>query len=516
MFNKFKKYAPIGLVIGLIAAAAALILRISAGQFTLTIKVLIGVAVLGMVLFVALDPQSILDSFKTRQAKYGGNAVIMTLAVIGILIVVNLFIYNNNVSWDLTEDKENTLTAETLDILSNLETPVFAQAFYSSEMETTSVDTLLNNFKRNSNGMFDYAFIDPYQDPVLANQAGITKDGTTVLTANETTEQLTYLSEENLLNNIIKLQNPESTVIYVLTGHGEDDFFTAGDFSMTFLQQALDAKNYVIEPLNLVATQQVPDDAQALIIAAPQIMLEDSEVEIIADYVDNGGSLVLFSEPPFLTQVDLTQEDPLWTYLRDSWGVVMSDNLVIDLSVETVEYAIADQENYADHPITQSSEGYITFFPTSHSVDAEAVSGVTATELFQTYSQSWAETDIEAILNGEVAYDEGPDTLGPINLAVALENTSTGARVVVVGDSDFASDAYIYSYGNLDLTVSMVDWVAANENLINLTTPETTTRILVPPTKAVQIMIILVGLIGLPLLIAVTGIVIGIRRKRNG
>ncbi len=284
----------------------------------------------------------------------------------------------------------------------------------------------------------------------------------------------------------------------MLTGHGEDDFFTAGDFSMTFLQQALDAKNYVIEPLNLVATQQVPDDAQALIIAAPQIMLEDSEVEIIADYVDNGGSLVLFSEPPFLTQVDLTQEDPLWTYLRDSWGVVMSDNLVIDLSVETVEYAIADQENYADHPITQSSEGYITFFPTSHSVDAEAVSGVTATELFQTYSQSWAETDIEAILNGEVAYDEGPDTLGPINLAVALENTSTGARVVVVGDSDFASDAYIYSYGNLDLTVSMVDWVAANENLINLTTPETTTRILVPPTKAVQIMIILVGLIGLP------------------
>ncbi len=59
-----------------------------------------------MVLFVALDPQSILDSFKTRQAKYGGNAAIMTLAVIGILIVVNLFIYNNNVSWDLTEDKE--------------------------------------------------------------------------------------------------------------------------------------------------------------------------------------------------------------------------------------------------------------------------------------------------------------------------------------------------------------------------------------------------------------------------
>jgi len=49
MFKKFQKYAPAGLVIGLVAAAAALILRISAGQLTLTAKILIGVAVLGMV-----------------------------------------------------------------------------------------------------------------------------------------------------------------------------------------------------------------------------------------------------------------------------------------------------------------------------------------------------------------------------------------------------------------------------------------------------------------------------------
>ena len=235
MLNKIKKYAPVGLVVGLIAAAAALILRVSAGQFTLAVKILIGVAVLGMVSFVALDPQSILDSFKGRRAQYSSNATIMTLAVIGILILVNVFIYNNDTSWDLTEDKDNTLSQESLDVLQNIEIPVYAQAFYSGNTNTEIAEALLSNFKRNSNGMFDYEFVDPYSDPVLANQAGITKDGTTVLTANDTTLQLSYLSEENLLNNIIKLQNPESTVVYALTGHGEDDFFTAGDFSMTNL-----------------------------------------------------------------------------------------------------------------------------------------------------------------------------------------------------------------------------------------------------------------------------------------
>ena len=513
MFKKLQKYAPVGLVIGLIAAAAALILRISAGQFTLIVKVLIGVAVLGIVLFVALDPQSILDTFKGRQAKYSSNATILTLAVIGILIIVNFFIYNNNVSWDLTEDKVNTLSTESLTILQDLQVPVYAQAFYSSNTNPDTADALLSNFKRNSNGMFDYEFIDPYQNPVVANQAGITRDQTVVLSSGEQSDELSYLSEENLLNSIVKLQNPETTVVYVLTGHGEDNFFESSDFSMINLREALEAKNYAIEPLNLVSTPVIPADARAIIIAAPQILLDQSEVELIGNYLDNGGSLVLFSEPPFLTQVDTAETDPLWDYLRTNWGVVMSNNLAIDLSIDPVELAVADQ--YAQHAITDKVQDYITFYPTAHSVGSELVTGVTATDLVLTSSQSWAETDVNAIMDGQVSFDE-TDTIGPVNLATAFENASTGGRVVVVGDSDFASDTYIQAYGNRDLAVSIVDWASSNENLISLTTAETTTRVLVPPTKGAQLAIILGGLVGLPLLIAAIGIIIGIRRKRTG
>ena len=513
MLTKLRKYAPVGLVIGLMAAAGALILRISAGQFTLTVKILIGVAILGMALFVALDPQSILDSFKGRQAKYSSNATVLTLAVIGILVIVNLFIYNNDVSWDLTADKINTLSPESLEILQDLDVPVYAQAFYSTGTATDAADTLLGNFKRNSNGMFDYEFIDPYQEPVIANQAGITRDQTVVLTAGEQSDQLSYLSEENLLNGMVKLQNPETTVVYALTGHGEDNFFESGDFSMTSLRAALEAKNYDIETLNLVSSPVIPADAKAIIIAAPQVLLDQTEIDLLEDYLDKGGSLVLFSEPPLLTQADGSDINPLWAYLQENWGIVLGDNLVIDLSVDPVELAVADQ--YAEHPITDEVQGFITFYPTAHSVDFEALDGISATDLVLTTSQSWAETDMDGINEGQVAFDEA-DTLGPINLVTALENTATGARVVVVGDSDFASDTYIDAYGNRDLSVSIVDWASANENLINLTTAEATTRVLVAPTKAVQLLIIGVGLVGLPLLIAAIGIIVAIRRKRIG
>ena len=95
-------------------------------------------------------------------------------------------------------------------------------------------------------------------------------------------------------------------------------------------------------------------------------------------------------------------------------------------------------------------------------------------------------------------------------------NTATGARVVVVGDSDFATDGYITGYGNMDFAISIVDWVTENENLINISVGESTTRVLVPPTNATKLAIILGGMVGIPLFIAAIGIIIGIQRKRTG
>ena len=91
---------------------AALILRIISGQFTIAVRISIILAVIGLVLSIVFDPGSILHFFQGRQARHGGNALVLTLAVIGILVIVNLFIYNNDVSWDLTAEKENSLTDE--------------------------------------------------------------------------------------------------------------------------------------------------------------------------------------------------------------------------------------------------------------------------------------------------------------------------------------------------------------------------------------------------------------------
>lgn len=510
--EKLQKYAFIPLIFGLVAAVVALILRITSGQFTTPVRISIIVAVIGLVLSIVFDPGSILHFFKGRQARHGGNALVLTLAVIGIIVIVNVFLYNNNVSWDLTEDKSNSLAKESLDILNHLEVPVEAKAFYSSDLNTSTAENLFENFRRNAGGKFDYEFIDPYEDPVTANQAEITRDGTTVLYAGDQTQTLTSLTEESLINAIVKLQNPSQSAVYVLTGHGEEDFFNSGDYSMTELKSLMESKNYQVAPLNLASTPSIPEDTKAIIIAAPQIPLGQDEVDLLEEYLSAGGSIILFSEPAFLTKSS-EQDNPLQTYLLEKWGLSFGNNMVIDPSINPMNYAIADQ--YGDHPITAAVENFTTFYPTAHSLTTEAISDISVSNLVLTTSQAWAETNIDGLYNNEATYDDA-DIAGPVTVAVALENASTGARVVVFGDSDFATDTFISAYGNMDIAIAIVDWATENENLISLTPAETTTRILIPPTNAAKLGIIIGGLVGIPLFIAVTGIIIGIQRKRTG
>ena len=512
MLKKYRKFAPIGLIVGLIASIIALFLRVSVGQVTLLVRIGIIISVLGLAAFIILDPDMLLQTFTGRRAKYGSNALVLILGVIGILVIINLYIFNNNVSWDLTEDNVNTLAPESLAVLSNISAQVSAKAFYSPNISSENAQRLLQNVERNSNGLFSYEFIDPYQDPITATQAEIDRDGTVVLTALGQTERLTFLNEENLINALIKLQNPIQTSILVLTGHGESNFFDASEFAMTELRRAIELKNYQVNSLNLVANPTIPENTKVIIISAPQIPLDENEVLLISDYLSAGGSLVLFSEPPFLTRIE-DQREPLSEFLLDEWGIVLGNDLIIDLSLDPAEIAIADQ--YGQHPITEKVGSYITFFPTSRSITIMEMEDVLSTNLVFTSNQTWAETNIEGILNNEAGFDDS-DILGPITVAVASENFNTGARVVVVGDSDFATNAYINAYGNLDLAMGMIDWAAELEQLINLTPPQRTSRILVPPTRATQLGIILGGVVGLPLFITITGIIIAVQRKRTG
>ncbi|MDQ3007868.1 MAG: GldG family protein, partial [Chloroflexota bacterium] len=237
-----RNYSIAALIVALLACIATFLLGIvrglaSAQVVTLTnvdnlqryLYVSAGFIILGLAAYAILEPERVRRFLTGRQARYGSNALVMSIAFAGILIIGNVLAYQNPVPLaDLTEDQVNTLAPETVAAIEKLPQKVNAIAFFSQNSSKESATQILDNIKANSNGKFDYQFIDPDRDPQAARIAGVTGDGKILLQMGEQKEIVAFVSESEILKGMLRLLNPGSDVVYFIAGHGEKDIEQAG------------------------------------------------------------------------------------------------------------------------------------------------------------------------------------------------------------------------------------------------------------------------------------------------
>jgi ABC-type uncharacterized transport system involved in gliding motility auxiliary subunit len=527
--NQAQQFAPIGLWLGGIALLATGLLLVVkfmlvAQIFTMTndkwlnlaLWISAGLIIVGPALFVLLDPKRASRFLAGRQARYGSNAVILLLAFLGILLVVNILAFNYpGQPMDMTESKEHTLAQETLDTLAALPEPVHATAFYTGNIPTDTADQLLKNFATFSDGKFTYEFVDPDQNPIVAQNAGVSGDGKIYLQMGSRHEIVSYASEEYLTSALVRLMNPGERTVYFLTGHGEHDINSTGDTAFASIKAALEAKNYTVKSLNLLATNAIPADAKAIIIAGPLDPLTDGEITLLRDYSTVGGALVIMVEPVPLTNYG-SNPDPLAAYLATQWGVTLNNDIVIDTNSGSEPlFAVAAQ--YGTHAITTSLQGRVSFYPAARSLSLSSGISATPAALVTTIEAAWGETDFASMeASGSVQFDAGVDTPGPVILAATAEDTITGSRLVIFGDSDFASDAFFSQYANGDILLNSIDWAAGEDSMISLSSPEATVRTLNPPSSLARVILALSFLCILPGLVIAGGVASWLIRKSRG
>jgi ABC-type uncharacterized transport system involved in gliding motility auxiliary subunit len=524
-----KKAAIIGLWISGIALSATVLMLIvktlavakiytipSPLVFNWVLWISTAIIVLGIAFFALLDPQRMREFLTGRQARYGSNAAIMLLAFVGILLVINILVFQNpGKPIDFTEDKQNSLASETLDTLKALPATVQATAFYTSQTPSDTAQKLLDNYKNHSNGKFVYAFIDPDQNPLPARQAGITGDGKIYLQMGDQHEIVALASEGEITSALIRLMNPGQHTIYFLTGHGERDIQTTGDTAFTTAKSALEAKNYTVQSLNLIAQNQIPDNATVIVIAGPVQPISVTEQLLLQDYLSKGGALVLLQEPTPLTQFG-NSPDPLADYLATNWGITFDNDIVIDTNTNQLLWAVANLP-YGNHPVTEKLQGLVSFYPTARSLTIASNIPNRPTALVATNNSAWGETDFASLqANGQVVFDQGIDISGPLILTVAAEDTSSGSHLVVFGDADFASNFVFNQYANGDMFINAIDWAGGQGQLINLNSPTAISRTLALPSSFWLLIMAISFLCILPGLVITGGVISWLIRRSRG
>jgi hypothetical protein len=173
--------------------------------------------------------------------------------------------------------------------------------------------------------------------------------------------------------------------------------------------------------------------------------------------------------------------------------------------------------SYEPHAITEDFN-VMTFFPMSRSItpDDTPPDGYLVAPLLRTGQNSWGETEL---VGDRAQFDAGRDLEGPVTIsavvsqAQAADTTAGGKmRLVVLGDSDFASNAYFEFSGNGDLFMNTISWLAEQEDLISIRPKDVQDR-RVTLTPRQSRMIFYVSVILMPLAALIMGVIVWIRRR---
>lgn len=497
-------------------------------------NLVVGIGLLSAAVFMSLDSlrERIRSGGGRRAGTYGTSSILGAMLGIVILGLLGFLSTRYHQRFDLSDDGVHTLAQQTTDLLEGLERDVSITVFFN-ESDSPPIAALLDRYDFASERV-KLRYVDPNAEPALIDELGLTSEELaegivrfSVDSGESTT--LSAFSEPDVTNALLKLVKSTGKKIYFLEGHnerridaeaGEESSFASGPDSYGQAADALTNETYEVERLLLASLPDVPSDASAVILAGPTRPLLAEEVAALERFVARGGGLLVAVDPRAQTNI---------YELLVGWGISLGDDVIVDRALAVFGQATTPiaREYDGSHPITAPLREP-AIFPMVRSVEVDGSVESEYSILAKTGPESWAERDLDGWrTTGRAEFDD-LDLMGPVPVAVAGSPPRDGTadldpageakqgRVVVFGDSDFATNEYLDALRNRDLFVNSVNWLAGDVGQITVR-PNVSRASSFQMTQEEFRVIQYVSLFVLPEAIAVLGVLIWwLRRKAPG
>ena len=432
---------------------------------------------------------------------------VFVLLLIALAALIAFFAREYRTEYDLTQNARNTISPQTRDVLGKLSGPVKITVFATRQDVRGDARKQVRDFLAPYQRIrpdIAVTFVDPREEPKLAQAAGIRVNGESVIEYNLKSEHLTEYNEQSLVNSLMRLARSGDRLVMVLEGHGERRLSGTANHDLGEFGKQLAAKGFKTNSLNLAVAQDVPANASMLVIASPQVDLQPAEVQKIKQYVQKGGNLLWLIDPEPLRGLQPVSE---------LLGLVLGPGTVVDPDAARLNASptVAIAASYGRHAITDNFR-LNTVFPLARQIGVTEGGDWRITRLVEVAPRGWLEM---GKLDATIAFDKARDVPGPVNIAVALERTikERAQRVVVVGNGNFLANTFVGNGGNLDLGINMINWLAGDDALIAIQ-PRPSLDSGLELGRGAQYLILFGFLIFLPLAFVSMGVMIWWRRRK--
>jgi hypothetical protein len=494
-----------------------------------------------------------------------GAAALLALALVGIL---NYLGFRHYLRWDWTRSQLYTLSEKTLSILGGLDRDVDVIVFMDEGSEVFEPTRELLARYAAASPRIEVSIVDPLRNPARAQQlveqydvqraAVVFESGgdKRVVEATDLAEydyaamemggapqMKGFKGEQQFTSAIVELVEERKRSILFTTGHGEPSLDSMDPRGFGRLQRFLGQDNFAIEEWASLGKPEVPAGTDLVVVAGPTAPFIQPEVELLGRFVRGGGRVLVLLDPN-LSATGRIADNGLAQWLA-GFGVEVGDDLVIDptnmlpfFSAETIFAA-----GFGTHPITEAlrQARLPVVFAAARSVRAAGgADGDSAgrpgsvVQLVETSPEGWGERDLDDL---SIAVQRDPEDLaGPVSLGVAVDlaarpepavpgleaepppgaapgEPGSGGRMVVFGDSDFATNGQLDQPGNATLIANTLNWMVERETHLGIAPrePEQVRLSLTPQQRRQSFWLLVLGIPGAAL---VAGVVITVKRRR--
>lgn len=465
-----------------------------------------------------------------RRFRAGGYSMFAAAMLVVIAVVANMLVGALPASLtqlDLTGQALYSLSDQTRRIAASLDRDVNMYLLATSGSEDSTIARLLERYE----GLSDHIrvqYVDPSEQPTFLNSydlGGMQLYANSVLVESGSRYRFVSYSDiyltsysmddysysytttqfngENELTNAIHyVSSDDLPRAYTLSGHGEGELRES-------LLTALEQDNLEVDSLSLISAEAVPEDADVIIINAPQSDLGSDEADMLVDYLTAGGRIVL------VTDYIADGQMPNLLRVTSHMGLAAETGLIVedDGSMYVSRYPYYLLPDYEEHEITQplSSGGYYILMPLSQPIVETEGTEAEVSFLLTTSSSAYARAD--GMDSQSIERADG-DASGPFHVAAASELGE--GRLCWFSGADMLTETFDMTVGgaNSDLFLNAVSWMCDQQESISIRAKDISSGSLtVTSAQASLWSVIMIGLI--PLSLIAVGAMISIRRKRR-
>jgi ABC-2 type transport system permease protein len=502
--------------------------------------------------------RKVASSLHAQRVRTAVNVAVQISLAILIVLMLNYLSFSRFARWDLSRNSKYALTGLTRKFLNSLKKEVRIYVFFSSTA-TKSPGAELYNDVENLLKEYEYAgkrhirveTVDPYRDITRARELQEkfrfgSNDNILILDCegrqkmiravdladygssgmfddSQSPEIKDFKGEQVLTGALIELVQDKAPKVGMVVGHGEVTFNDASALSR--FRDLLGGEHFQLQEISLSGLEKIQSDYAAIILAGPKYDLSAQEVQLLRQYWNQDGRLLVLLNGRARTPT-------LDTFLN-----ALGLHPDVDLIVSSVKTGIQEEaitldvyaEMLGSARFLKSLNQVVGYFPGgSRSIGVDELKlkqlGIQASKMLApAVPNYWGEKDDFLQSNANPSFHRGTDLPPPLSLGWALEKGTiedqrvqvrSSSRLILIGNVDFIRDESLTRAApDVDFLLLCVNWLTDREQLLGIA-PKVPHTYMLDLAPGQMDRILFLAVVGIPLLVAILGTAVWAVRRR--